>query len=274
MLHESPLIIDVDVDQWRNLQNRFLVSARERKRIVVIHEDGIILKFRHSHGESIVKSVPRITNPYNDAKRIYEDNKDKVDFVLILDRKAVEKYVAEFQDSWNPDEDLDEYVLRMYELLDKYKDYIVTYPGTPKEVLGLQLKLGISYSKLKSIVQRYVPPMTTVVIGIFEDSKTLWASLILGFDADKKLRLISTLDKSLITTDWKKEYKKAIEFVEKKFWKCSIGLFMDKNSMENLLASKDKLRKLWELTKRGDIIVDPMSEPLKFSLKWLELHTP
>ena len=40
MLHENPLMLDIDVDHWRNLQALLLDSAKERRRIVVIHEDG------------------------------------------------------------------------------------------------------------------------------------------------------------------------------------------------------------------------------------------
>lgn len=273
MLHENPLMIDVDVDQWRNLQNMFLISAREKKRIIVIHENGVILKYRHSHGEHIVRSVSRILDPFKDARKIYEDNRDKADFVLIIERGAAEKYVTEFQDAWKAEEDLDEYIYRMYNLLEKYREGIVTYPGSPAENLGLQLRTGITYLQLKSAINKYVPPMTTVVLGIFNGPTSIFTSLVVGFDTNKKVRLITTLDRSLITTNWRIDYKKAVEWVERKYWKCSIGLFTEKETMEKVLASKRKIETLWRLAKKQKVIIDPISESLKYEFMWLELHS-
>ncbi len=44
MLHENPQMLDIDVDHWRNLQDLFLESAKEKRRIIVIHEAGEVLK--------------------------------------------------------------------------------------------------------------------------------------------------------------------------------------------------------------------------------------
>ena len=234
MLHDHPLMIDIDVDQWRNLHEMFLESAKEKTRIIIIREGEEILKFVHSQGEEIIKSLKKVTDPRKDARKVYEENKEKADFVLLVDRKGVERYFGEVQDLWNADEDLDEYVYRMYSKLDEYEDEIVTYPGPAGKTLGLQWKLGLDYPQVRGFIEKVIPNNSVVVMCIFEDSN-LWASLILGFDERGKIKLITTVEKSKITADWKKDYKQIIKWAEEKFWKCSLGLFFDKGSMEMIL---------------------------------------
>jgi len=266
MLHENPLMIDIDVDQWRNLHDRFLESAKEKRRIIVIHEGGEILKFVHSNGEDVTKTIDKVTDPQIDVKKVYEDNKEKADFVLMLDRKAVERFFAEIQDSWSAREDLDEYVYRMYVKLDEYKDGIVTYPGPARKNLGLRWRLSISYPQVKELVQRYIPPNSVVVVGIFENSNLIWGSLVLGFDEERKIKLITTIDKSQVIRDWKEEYKKFVKWVEEKFWKCSLGLFMDRGSVEMILESDKRLNTIRDLIRTGKLIAYPVPETLKQQL--------
>jgi hypothetical protein len=267
MLNNHPLMIDIDVNQWRNLHEMFLKSAKEKKKIIIIREGREILKFVHSHGEEIVKSLNKVTNPREDARKVYEENKEKADFVLFVDRKGVERYFGEIQDSWNADEDLDEYVYRMYSKLDEYGEEIVTYPAPARKTLGLQWKLGLKYPQVKEFIEKFIPRNSIVVMGIFEDSNFIWASLILGFDEKGKIKLITTIEKSKITEDWKKEYKHIIKWAEEKFWKCTLGLFVDKRSMEIILRSGKKLETIRSLSKEGKVIVYPIPEMLQQQLR-------
>jgi hypothetical protein len=245
----------------------FLESAKEKKRIIMIREGEKILKFVHSHGEEIVKSINEIAAPQDDARRVYEDNKEKADFVLLVDRRGVERYFGEVQDSWNADEDLDEYVYRMYSKLDEFRDEIVTYPGPARKTLGLRWRLAMSYPQAKEFVEKYIPSNSVVVIGIFEDRGLIWGSLVLGFDEKGKIKLITTLEKSMVTEDWKKEYKHIIKSVEEKFMKCSLGFFVKKGDMEMILKSGTKLETIRGLSREGKAVVYPMPEMLQRQLR-------
>jgi sulfite reductase beta subunit-like hemoprotein len=258
---------DIDVDQWKKVQEMFLESSKEKKRIIMIRESQEILKFVHSDREEIVKSIHKITNPQEDARKVYEDNKERTDFVLLVDRKGVERFFGEVQESWNPDEDLDEYVYKMYAKLDEYKDEIVTYPGPARKTLGLRWKLAMSYPQAKKFVNKYIPRDSVVVIAIFEDSNLIWGSLVLGFDDKGKITLITTIEKSKIAEDWKKEYKNIIKWAEEKFNKCSLGLFVDKRSMEMILKSRGKLATIRGLSREGKAIVYPIPELLQCQLR-------
>jgi hypothetical protein len=265
MLHDHPLMTDIDVDQWRNLHEMFLDSAKEKKRIIIIRDGEEILKFVHSHGDKIAKTVSKIVAPQEDARKVYEENKEKANFVLLVDRKGAEKYLGEVQNSWNADEDLDEYVYRMYSKLDEYKDEIVTYPGPARKTLGLRWKLALSYPKAKEFARKYIPHNSVVVIGIFENA-VLWGGLILGFDEKGRIKLITTIEKTEITGNWRKEYKRILQRVEGKFGKCSLGLFADKRSMETILKS-GKLETVRSLSREGKVIVYPIPEMLQRRLK-------
>ncbi len=263
MLHENPSMVDIDVDQWRNLQDLILESGKEKRRIVVIHEQGKILKFVHSEHGTIVQGIDRVVDPLKDAKIVYNDNRGKVDFVMILERKAVEHFFAEIQDSWRITEDLDEYVNRMYAKLDTYPEGIVTYPGPAKLTLGLQWRLGTSYEELKSAVERFIPAGSTVVFGVYSKD-ALWTSLVIGFDTDKRVTLITTVDPTEISlaSEWKTANKEIIRWVERKYPPCSLGLFMSLGSAKALITSKNKDATLRKLIETGQLVADPLPTDL------------
>src|SRR5271157_2322801 len=117
---------DIDVTHWRNLQVLLLESAKQKRRIIMIHENGKLLKFVHSHREEIVRNVDRVDQPHAAAETVYRANAGKVDFVAVFERRAFDQYFGRVQDTWSADEDLDEYVHRMYAMIDEYPDGLVT----------------------------------------------------------------------------------------------------------------------------------------------------
>jgi len=268
MLHKNPLMVDIDVEHWRNLQELILESGKEKRRIILIHENGELQKFVHSDREEIIKSIEKIADPQKDAEKVFNDNRGKTDFVMVLERRAVEQFFAEVQDSWQADEDLDEYVHRMVVKLDEYPKGIVTYPGPARTNLGLQWRLGASYEEVKTAVDRFVVPNSTVIFGVFKEDK-LWASLILGFDRDNRITLITTADQTEIAPgqDWKATSKRLVQWAEEKYSPCSLGLFLDLDSTKALLASRDKLTSLRESFAKGKLVVTPLPEGLEQLLK-------
>jgi hypothetical protein len=267
MLQAYVQMIDIDVDHWRNLQALLLESAKEKRRIILIHENGELLKFVHSQRADIVRNVDRVDNPQKVAEKVYRANDGKTDFVVVLERQAVDRFFGQVQDTWKADEDLDEYVHRMYATLDEYSEGIVTYPGPARTMLGLQWRVGASYEDIKAAVERFVKPNTTVVFGVFADN-ALWASLILGFDADRRVSLITTADPSELTTRGESETiaKELVAWVNRKFSPCTLALFMDLDGAKALLSSKDKLATLRDLARKGNLVANPLPEPLARSL--------
>jgi hypothetical protein len=263
MLHEDPLMLDIDVDHWRNLQSLILDSAKGRRRIVVIHEGGEILKFVHSERASIIRTVDGVGDPHAVAERVYRDNADKVDFVAVFERRAFDEYFGRFQGTWRADEDLDEFVHRTYRLMDEYRDGIVTYPGPARNVLGLQWRLGASYDQVTQAVERYVPPHSTVVFGVF-DGDALWATLVLGFDADLRADVVTTVDTSVLTVERGREAiaEEIVAWVDERYAPCSLGLFTSLDGTRTLLDAEDKVAALLELRANGDLIAEPVPSAL------------
>ena len=263
MLHAYPLMADIDVNHWRNLQSLLLESAKGKRRIILIHENGELLKFVHSQHADIVRNVDRVDQPGQVAEKVYRANTDKADFVAVFERRAFDRYFAQAQDTWKADEDLDEYVHRMYATLDEYSEGIVTYPGPARTTLGLQWRVGASYEEVKAAVDRFIPPNSTVVFGIFE-SDALWATLVLGFDADRRAKVVTTADPSELTASggWKAIAKDVVAWVNRKYPPCSLGLFMDLDSARAFLSSQDKLATLRDLAGKGRLLADPLPKPL------------
>jgi hypothetical protein len=260
MLHENPLMVDADVDHWRNLQSLLLESAKGKRRIIVIHEDGRILKFVHSRNADIVKPMERIDEPHSAAKAIYEANPGTCDFVAVFERRGFDRYFGAFQDTWRADEDLDVYVHRSYAMMDEYPDAIVTYPGPARDTLGLQWRLGITYAAATDAVREYVVPESSVVFGVF-DGTALWATLVLRFDRDHRVDVVTTVDPSDLMLAGGREAiaREIISWVEARYGHCSVGLFTDLEGARNLLAATDKAAALEELAARGALIANPMT---------------
>ncbi len=63
MLSEDVLMPDIAVGHWRNLQALVLQSASARPRIIVIHDEGKLLKLAHSADQRRDELV-RLPAPY------------------------------------------------------------------------------------------------------------------------------------------------------------------------------------------------------------------
>jgi hypothetical protein len=257
MLHENPLMADANVDHWRNLQSLLLESAKGKRRIIVIHEDGQILKFVHSQKARIVKPVDRIDDPHAAAKAIYDANPGACDFVAVFERRGFDSYFAAFQDTWRSDEDLDVYVQRTYAMMDQYPDAIVTYPGRARDTLGLQWRFGTTYEAGTQAVRTHIDPGTSVVFGVF-DGDALWATLVLRFDADHRADVVTTVDPSRMTLAGDRDAIAAevVSWVETTYGRCSLGLFTDVEGARAFLATADKGAALARLAARGALIAN------------------
>lgn len=263
MLHANPLMADIDVNHWRNLQFLLLDSAKARPRIILIHENGELLKFVHSRGASIVRSVDRVDRPREVAEQVYRDNEGKADFVVVFERRAADRYFAEFQATWKPEEDLDEFVHRQFAVMDSYADGIVTYPRPARETLGLQWRLGASYEDVRQAVSSYVLPSSTIVFGILEGDD-LWATLVLRFDADRRADVVTTVDPSELSGRKGREAvaREVVAWVNRRYPSCSLGLFTDLESARSFLSSQDKPTVVRELVGKGKVLADPVPEAL------------
>jgi hypothetical protein len=232
---------DLDVDQWRNAQDLILKSAKEARRLIVILENGEVVKCRHTTGRGVTSAPSRIDDLRSTAKALYEANKDDTDFVLVMERDAADDYFAGFQNAWRADEDLDEYVRRTYASLDDYADTIVTYPGSARETLGLQWRIGATHQDVEDAVRSMVDPGSTVVLAV-HDGEKLWTSLILSFDADLKIISIGTADPSVVNVNGPRAevVERLVRFADAR--EGNVGLVVDAtlHAAKDFLATTDK----------------------------------
>jgi hypothetical protein len=263
MLHKNVLMQDINVAQWRNAQDLLLDSAKERRRIVVLHDDGRLRKVAHSSGESVKSPPDRVDDPQAVARALYEANADSVDFVAVFERAAFDAYFAEVQDSWNIDEELDGFVQRTYALLDKYATGMVTYPTSARSTLGLQWRIGASRDDVIEAVQRFVEPNSTVVLGVF-DGGALWASLVLTFDDDRSITYVTTADPEETELEGDREVvaETVLGWVQQKHGPVCLGLFLQKKAAQEFLAAENKVEALRAASARGDLIMRPAPNEL------------
>ena len=192
MLDPYVTMLDIDVDQWRNAQTLLLHSARATRRIVVIHDQGVVVKCRDTTGAAVKNAPTQVADANQVAKALYEANPE-VGFVMVVERDAMDTYFAKVQDMWTIEQDLDDYVRACFAALDDTAGGVVTYPGTAGHNLGLQWRLGTSHDIIESALASVGKPGGTVVLGV-EDAGRLWASLVLDLGQDGKVVGITTAD--------------------------------------------------------------------------------
>lgn len=238
MLHAHVLMADIDVDQWRNAQALLLRSAKAARRLVVIHDQGTVVKFRHTSGEAVGGRVERVDDPSALAERLYEANREVVDFVVVMERAALDEYFARVQDSWDIEDDLDVFVRRTYALLEDFADGIVTFPGPAREMLGLQWAVGAPFSVIDDAVRRRVAPDSTVVLAV-HDAGSLWASLVLDFDDDLEVTSITTADPSAVEVRGTRDevLARLTDWQTRRGKKVSLALSFDKDAVEEFVAA-------------------------------------
>ena len=114
----------------------------------------------------------------------------------------------------------------MYELLDDFSDGMVTYPGPARYRLGLQWKVGVRYEDIEAAVERFMPPESTVVAGVFEGDE-LWTTLVLHFDANRRVDVVTTVDPSLIEAVGREALVEAVtEWAEDRYGTCRLAVFL------------------------------------------------
>ena len=271
MLHAHPDMTRIDTDQWRSLQAVLTISAKARPRIVVVHENGTVLKVRHSEGRQVQGGVPAlgstIAEPRRLARDLYEANGDTTDFVVVFERGAVERYYATQQGSWEIDEDLDVFVHRGNAALDDQGDGIVTHPGTASTQLGLQFRCGAPYADVIAAVDRFVPAGTHVALGVFDDDR-LGASLVLGFDDERALTHITTAQPSaLVPGDLTDVARQVTDWVRDQYGGCELGLFAQRSEVEELLDRGVSTGELSRLIADGKLVADPLPTELAAALE-------
>lgn len=254
MLHQDVLMADIDVDQWRNAQALVLRSAKAARRLVVIHEGGRVEKFRHTTGAEVVGHVDEVRDPHVLARSLYEANKETVDFVVVMERDAVDTYFARIQDGWDIEADLDVFVQQTYAALDEFPDGIVTYPGKARDTLGLQWRVGASLAEVDAAVRRLVAPGSTVILGA-HDGTALWASLVLDFDDAWKIVSITTADPSVVEISGPRDevLERLVTWQREAGKKVSLALLLDVEGAKELLDApvKDKGAVLARLVEAG-----------------------
>ncbi|WP_372593846.1 hypothetical protein [Actinotalea sp.] len=238
MLHQDVLMADIDVDQWRNAQSLLLRSAKGARRLVVIHEKGEVVKFRHTAGAEVAGRVDRVDDPHNLARELYDANSALVDFVVVMERDAVDSYFAQIQDAWDIEADLDVFVQQTYAALDEYSDGIVTYPGAARDTLGLQWRIGSSLDEVNAAARALVAPGSSVVLGVHENG-VLWASLLLDFDEDWKVTSVTTVDPTKVDISLPRAevLDRVVEWLESTGKRVSLGLVLDGDGAREMLAA-------------------------------------
>ena len=246
MLHSNVHMLDINVDQWRAAQRLVLKSGKQTPRIVVIHDHGTVQKARYSDGRALPDAPVRVDDAQELARSLYSANADEVEFVMVIERDAMDEYFARMQDAWTVTTDLDDFVTHTFALLDDYPDGIAVWPGPARSQLGLQWRLGASHDQIVSWVQ-HVEPDSWIVLGA-HDGDQLSASLLIHFDNELEVDSVTTADPERmdISGDRQVVLERLVSFIRDQGGRVQYALSADVDVVEALLAASDKAAVLAE----------------------------
>lgn len=107
-------------------------------------------------------------------------------------------------------------------------------------MLGLQWRVGTPYEQAVQGLRNLVEPNSTAVFGVL-DGDRLWATLVLGFDADHEITLVTTVDPAKLShTDREGVASELVQWVQQRHPRCSFGVVTDLDGARELLVADDK----------------------------------
>lgn len=266
MLSPDVLIQDIDAKGWANLfslMDRATVykilgdtpkPRREKTRLFIIHQGNTVLKAHHSRDGSILHRF-RWSGP-DDLEAIARQ--ENVDRVTVLSRGVIGSIHEKFQSRTQIGED---YVRQLFHIFDAVRDEMQSglkiYPAHKIPNAG--------YESLKQMFNIFIPKNSTIVFYLF-DENSVWTSVIIGVsehDYDLLTSHDSLLADGFTFNDWKRDYKRILEAVEKKFRQPGMAMFADLKSFARIMRSKKPLNALTAAQKSGDVILDPLPMRIK-----------
>lgn len=256
MFGTDVLMEDIDINQWRNAQDLLLESAKEKRRIIVLHDEGKICKCEHTDGADVVGKPATIVDAKAQARELYEANEENVDFVAIFERHSFDEYFSRVQNSWVADEPLDSFVHKTYELLDDYPDTMVTYPGPAKNVLGLQWNFGVTRNEGIALAHALIPPESSLLLAVYDEGQ-IWASLVMTFDGEMTMTELTTVDgeRVEISGPLQEVSENAFEWMNSTHAKTGAGLIWTRSAFEKFRESTDKIEAVKRSVAAGEAVV-------------------
>lgn len=256
MIAANVLMEDMDKDQWSHDQDLLLESSKEKNRIIVLHDNGVIRKIARTDGSEVKGKPASITDANVQAKQLYEANKEGLDFVAIFERHAFDEYFSKMQDSWIADEPVDSFVYRQYKLLDQYPDTMVTYPGPAKTQMGMQFRLGVSLNEAFTLSNKWVSPNTSILLGVY-DHGCIWASLVFTFNEKMEISVLTTVNPEKVNTvgDMAKVTDNAFDWLKKTHQSGAAALVWNREEFDVFRAAKDKEKAVVEGLAKGSVVL-------------------
>lgn len=135
----------------------------------------------------------------------------------------------------------------------------------------------INYSGLFNIAKLAAPSGELIVFAVFDPAGKdlsglpVFTSLILGFDRERQLELITTTSSLAAKglgplADWKNDYRKIVRLAAEKFGPVAMGIFSTREFLAEMeqTPKPDLLKAFRDLLKQKKIIIEPF--PLKFKM--------
>ncbi|MFC9772527.1 MULTISPECIES: hypothetical protein [unclassified Pseudarthrobacter] len=120
---------------------------------------------------------------------------------------------------------------------------------------------------LVTAVRTFVAAGSSAVVCIFDDN-VLWASMIVTFTDSGGTPSASTMDIPAAGLDGEmtKAAGQAVNWVETHHGPCSLGLFVDKERAQTLLAATDKAGAIRSAAAAGGLVLSPIPPALAIAL--------
>jgi hypothetical protein len=259
MLSPELELAHLDARHWRNGW-RLLVPPRvlgdPRWALVVVDGERVVkIVVAGADARGSVEPVQvAFTKPEQLAALAKQVN---VHSVVVLDRRVIAQLSSEIEGALRPEQDGVEQALVALRALKKHAGH-----GVWTEPALLDLLPAPSFDSVQRTFDLLVPDRSALAAYVIEDDRTrVHTSIIAAKDGGDITRaathraIADLVSESTLARDWEKNYKRVLGAIEERFAKPAIGIFLEKQTLIDVLTGPaDQLAR--EVNAKR-VIIDP-----------------
>jgi hypothetical protein len=250
---------DLDARHWRNAW-RLLVPPRvlddPRWALVIVDGERVVKTVVAGAGSR--GAIDPVPLPGRSPAQLAVLAKQLgVHSVIVLERRVIAQLSSEIEAALRVDQDGIEQALVALRALKKHAGH-----GVWTEPALLDLLPAPSFDAIQRTFDLLVPDRSALVAYVIEDDRTRVHTSIIAMKEDGDLtraaghRAIADLvAESTLARDWEKGYKRVIDAVEERFARPAVGLFLERQTLIDILTGPaDQLAR--ELNGKR-VVIDP-----------------
>lgn len=272
MFDENVQVVDWHYQQMDNFFNLFTSFQEEQKKML-----AIIYR-----GEQALKIIDSQQHSYSEMKQYFQGPKSLpqlaqrigAEMAIALEEKVMRKIMEKQAERISIE---DGYGKQLFYIVENFIKEIGRnihfFPSIPRPFLWISRM--IKYPIVDLLVRFSIPKNSSLALFVFRDNE-IYFSWILEFNKQREISMVTTSEgleeEDLKVDNYRKDYQKIIDAVEKKFNHVFMGIFLNEGILKEMInKGKEALKILSKAKKKREIILKPFPLKSKIFLRMARL---